>query len=148
MPDYKNVLVAIDFSPSSDRVIQRAFDIVKNNNTIINIAHIVDHLPPMGFGEEPLIAPDWMIPEKALLDQAKKSLENFAVKHSLADIEQIVSVGTPHHEIVRLADEKSCDLIVLGSHGRHGVRLLLGSTANGVLHHANCDVLAVHVEDE
>jgi universal stress protein A len=38
-------------------------------------------------------------------------------------------------------------LIVVGSHGRHGVRLLLGSTANGILHHAKCDVLAVRIKE-
>ncbi|MEO1899758.1 MAG: universal stress protein, partial [Methylococcales bacterium] len=40
------------------------------------------------------------------------------------------------------------DLIVVGSHGRHGLALLLGSTANGVLHHAVCDVLAVRLSDD
>jgi len=39
------------------------------------------------------------------------------------------------------------DLVIVGSHGRHGVRLLLGSTANAVLHGAECDVLAVRVQD-
>jgi universal stress protein A len=46
---------------------------------------------------------------------------------------------------VRIAKERGVDLIVVGSHGRHGLQLLLGSTANGVLHLAECDVLAVRV---
>ena len=44
-----------------------------------------------------------------------------------------------------MAEELGTDLIVVGSHGRHGLALLMGSTANGVLHGANCDVLAVRV---
>jgi len=44
-----------------------------------------------------------------------------------------------------VADEQGADLIIVGSHGRHGLALLLGSTANGVLHGAACDVLAVRV---
>lgn len=148
MQNYEQLLVAVDFSSSADLVIQRALGISNNSPQNITLVHIVDHLPPMGFGEEPLIAPDWMIPEKALVDEANRSLNNFAVKHALSEVEQIVCVGTPHHEIVRLAKEKSCDLIVLGSHGRQGIRLLLGSTANGVLHHANCDVLAVRITEE
>ena len=43
------------------------------------------------------------------------------------------------------AKEQTCDLIVVGSHGRHGLALLLGSTANDVLHGAPCDVLAVRL---
>ena len=46
---------------------------------------------------------------------------------------------------VSVPDEILADLIVVGSHGRHGLALLLGSTASGVLHGAPCDVLAVRV---
>ena len=45
-----------------------------------------------------------------------------------------------------IAQSKKVDLIVVGSHGRHGLGLLLGATANGVLHGANCDVLTVRVD--
>ncbi len=45
-----------------------------------------------------------------------------------------------------MAKEHDCDLIVVGSHGRHGLALLLGSTANDVLHGAPCDVLAVSLK--
>jgi universal stress protein A len=147
MRPYENVLIAIDFSVSADQVIDRAMDIAKQTQAKISLLHVVDHLPPLGFGEEPLIAPDWMIPEQELLNQAKKSLANFAHKHSLQQNEQLVALGTPHVEVVRIAQDKDIDLIVLGSHGRHGVRLLLGSTANGVLHHAHCDVLAVRIKE-
>jgi universal stress protein A len=147
MEAYKHIMIAIDFSESADQVIDRAVDIAKQSNATISLLHVVDHLPPLGFGEEPLIAPDWMIPEQQLLEEAKKSLHNFANKHSLQKREQSVTLGTPHIEVVRIAEEKKIDLIVVGSHGRHGVRLLLGSTANGVLHHAKCDVLAVRVKD-
>ena len=56
-----------------------------------------------------------------------------------------VELGAPKHEIVRVAKEQGVDLVVVGSYGRHGLQLLLGSTANGVLHLAACDVLAVRV---
>jgi universal stress protein A len=56
--------------------------------------------------------------------------------------------GVPGQEIVRIAEQEHIDLIVVGSHGRHGLALLLGSTANNVLHHAGRDVMAVHLEDE
>jgi len=53
--------------------------------------------------------------------------------------------GTPKQEIAQLAETEQVDLIVVGSHGRHGLALLLGSTANSVLHYARCDVMAVRL---
>jgi len=147
MDNFKNILVAIDFSSSADIVINRAVQILQQSKANIYLLHVVDHIPPLGFGEEPLIAPDWMIPEHDLLEEAKKSLNKFREKHNLENIKQIVSMGTAQNEIVRIAKKHDIDLIVLGSHGRHGVRLLLGSTANAVLHHAECDVLAVRISE-
>ena len=54
-------------------------------------------------------------------------------------------LGRPEVEIHTKAEEIGADLIVVGSHGRYGLALLMGSTANGVLHGATCDVLAVRV---
>ena len=147
MDNFKKILVAIDFSSSADIVIERAVRITQQSKANIFLLHVVDHIPPLGFGEEPLITPDWMIPEHDLLEEAKKSLNKFREKHNLENIEQIVSMGTAQNEIVRIAKKHNIELIVLGSHGRHGVRLLLGSTANGVLHHAECDVLAVRITE-
>jgi len=58
-----------------------------------------------------------------------------------------VEIGNPKAEIVRVASEKDIDLIVIGTHGRHGIGLLLGSTATGVIHHAHCDVLTVRLKE-
>jgi len=56
--------------------------------------------------------------------------------------------GAPKQEIVQLAEREQVDLIVVGSHGRHGLSLLLGSTANSVLHYAKCDVMAIRLLDD
>ena len=56
--------------------------------------------------------------------------------------------GATRGEVIRAAEEEGCDLIVVGSHERHGLALLLGSTANAILHHAPCDVLAVRIHEE
>ena len=56
-------------------------------------------------------------------------------------------IGRPESQIHQLAEDVAADLIVVGSHGRQGLALILGSTANGVLHGAHCDVLAVRVGD-
>jgi len=79
---------------------------------------------------------------------ARKTLSEFAVRIGATDAEQVVisSSRNPGHGILRFAREQDIDLIVVGSHGRHGIDVLLGSTANAVLHRAHCDVLAVRVD--
>jgi universal stress protein A len=57
-------------------------------------------------------------------------------------------VGLVKAEIFSLVDEVAADLIVVGTHGRHGVGLLLGSTATSVIHGTPCDVLSVRVANE
>jgi len=68
-------------------------------------------------------------------------------KLNIEEIPVVYEFGNAANEIVQYAKDNHVDLIVLGSHGRHGAKLLLGSTANAVLHHAKCDVLAVRIAE-
>ncbi|WP_455203471.1 universal stress protein, partial [Kaarinaea lacus] len=70
MKRYQQILIAIDFSESADPVIDTAMEIAKDSGARCTLLHVVDHLPPLGFGEEPLIAPDWMIPEQQLVEES------------------------------------------------------------------------------
>lgn len=145
MSDYKHVLVAVDFSATADQVLHKARDIASRNQARLSMLHVVEYLPPIDTAYEPFLASSWSVDENLLLEQAEKSLHKFADKHQLADATRRVVLGTPKHEITQFVSEQHCDLVVLGSHGQHGIRLLLGSTANAVLHAMPCDVLAVKV---
>ena len=57
-------------------------------------------------------------------------------------------LGQPANEMRRMAKEENIDLIIVGSHGRHGLALIFGSTSNSVLHGAPCDVLAVRITED
>jgi len=85
--------------------------------------------------------------ESELLEEGKKSLFQVAEKIGIATDDVVIEVGSPKNVILDTADRLKVDLIVVGSHGRHGLQLLLGSTANAVLHNANCDVLAVRTHE-
>ena len=61
--------------------------------------------------------------------------------------DQHIVLGHPAQEMHNLAKQENIDLIVVGSHGRHGLALIFGSTSNSVLHGASCDVLAVRIAD-
>jgi len=82
-----------------------------------------------------------------LLVLAEKRLQDLADKFGLHNDARFVLQGSTKREILNIAEDEAIDLIVIGSHGREGLQLLLGSTANAVLHGAPCDVLAVRVRD-
>jgi universal stress protein A len=83
-----------------------------------------------------------------LEQQAKERLASICEPLNVADENQLVILGQPATEMRRLARDRDIDLIVVGSHGRHGLALIFGSTSNSVLHGAPCDVLAVRIADE
>ncbi|MCW9013952.1 MAG: universal stress protein [Gammaproteobacteria bacterium] len=147
MADYNNILVAIDFSDTADTIIERAKDIARQNNTDLCVLHVVEYLPPIDVAYEPVLASSWTIDENELLEQAGKSLSKFCDRHNLQSAKQITRVGTPKYEICQYVKDNNCDLIIMGSHGRHGIGRLLGSTANAVLHKMPCDVMAIKIKD-
>ncbi len=143
MPTYQHVLVAVDFSKDNQAIVERAVEIAQRNSAKLTLLHIVEYASIAYSGD--LIMPEEVMVDKELMQQAEKQLGELKDSLNLPQVETAVEIGSPKHEIVRVAEERKADLIVIGSHGRHGLQLLLGSTANGVLHLAQCDVLAVRV---
>ena len=144
MSNYTKILVAVDLSDDSAAVIQRALAIAANNGAELHIIHVIE---PLSFAYGGDIPMDFSGIQDEIQQQASTQLKRFGEKHGIAEDKQHIVLGRPEVEVHILARETGVDLIVIGSHGRHGLALLLGSTANGVLHGAGCDVLAVRVGD-
>jgi universal stress protein A len=84
--------------------------------------------------------------EGDLVQGAKQRLDALCASQDLKDAPRRVEIGIIKNEIVKAAATDKADLIVLGSHERHGLALLLGSTEKAILHKAPCDVLAVRLK--
>jgi universal stress protein A len=147
MENYKHILLAVDFFDQTETVINRAKDLATSFKAKLSIIHVVDSLPIVdaGFGSD---VPFNMDLSTEFLESAKARLTKLAENLDVNADNQFLEVGSPKQEIVRIASEQGVDLIVVGSHGRHGLALLLGSTANAILHYAKCDVLAVRLMDD
>lgn len=143
---YRHILIAVDFSSHTSEVCNKARAIAQRNQAKLSICHVVEDFPLTDFAYEPMISVDIDMRE-AMLDAGRKQLARLAEDLSIPAAQQWVECGSPGHDLVRIADENQVDLIVVGSHGRHGIKMLLGSTANAVLHHAHCDVLAIRLKD-
>ncbi len=146
MNNYQHILLAADFSEHGEFVAQKARYLATKYQAKLSIIHIVDNLPITDAAYGPVIPFDIDLNEE-LMAAAKKRLADLGKQLSIPENRQFLEMGSAKLEIVATAEEQHADLIVVGSHGRHGLALLLGSTANGVLHHAKCDVLAVRIQD-
>jgi len=143
MTEYKHVLFAADFAPESESIGMRAADLARRYQARFSMVHVVEQVL-MDPANELMLTQDVGL-EQQLVDNARTRLERLAERIGMPDAERSVQLGSTKLEIIRVAREQAVDLIVIGSHGRHGLALLLGSTANAVLHGAPCDVLAVRI---
>jgi len=144
MATYQQILVAVDFSDECRQVIEKAQELAVQFDAQLTLLHVVEYTSTIYAGDIPL--PEDLELDQRMAEQAMQRLSECSQKLALEGIQLLVEMGVPKLEIARIADQRGADLVVIGSHGRHGLQLLLGSTANGVLHQAKCDVLAVRVE--
>ena len=150
MSNYKNILVALDFSDLSEVVLNRLQTIEKDSSTHIYFLHVIDkHLPQL-LGESETDAmyytEGWESKGIKSKKSAKSTLEKLVSNYSNENTECIVEQGSSKHCILSIAESMDIDLIVMGTHGVHGWKKLLGATAEHVLHNAECDVLAIRAQ--
>lgn len=145
MNKYKHILLAVELDQKSDsRVVSKALEIRDHYQTKLDLLHVVEHLSNYGAAYGVAAGVDI---EEILVKEAERTIHKLGEELKVPLDCRLVKVGPTTHTIIEEAKKRGADLIILGSHGRHGVRLLLGSTANGVLHGAHCDVLAVRLKE-
>jgi universal stress protein A len=138
---YKHVLLATDLLPENIALFDRGLALAKEWGARVSVVHVVEPLP--GYGYAYVGSADV---EQSLIKESKKQLAEIAKKYGIDSADTLVDIGPTKTEIIRVAQEKKADLIIIGSHGRSGWSLLLGSTANAVVHSAKCDVLTMRLQ--
>ncbi len=144
MSMYKKVLVAIDPFIDCNQIVTKAKGIAAEAGEI-HFIHVMDVV--MIFPSASLAPPRADLPgvhgetQKA----AHKLMSEIAEQHGIPNENIHIKIGSTAKKIREFAVETEADAIVIGSHGRHGLGLLLGSTASSVIHGASCDVLVVRI---
>jgi nucleotide-binding universal stress UspA family protein len=144
MFDWKSVLAATDFSPLGDGAVTTAAAIARASGGTLSVVYVADPPPPFSQPLLDRIGP--ADPDELWTRQARRSMAALLerLRPELRDARGFVRVGTPWRETVRLAGELGADGIVVGSVGHSAIeRLLLGSTAEGIVRNASCPVLVV-----
>ena len=144
MQRIERILLTTDFSDTSKKAFAPAATLARKFGARIFLTYVEeDRLPPLVV-EYMAVGVDEILDQQ--MDRATERLGQ-AVAELAGDVERVeplVAMGTPHVEIVRLAEEHEVDLIVIATHGRGFIsHAILGSTAERVLRRAPCPVLIV-----
>lgn len=146
MATYQKILVAVDLSSESDLVLQKA-QLIAGADVDMHVVYVQEPMDNVYVGIVPQSAAFSGLGdlEAQLGEELKEKLSTLGEKFNLHVDHLHILHGSPAHEIHRFAKDYGSQLIVIGTHGQKGLQLLLGSTANSVLHGAGCDVLSVRI---
>ena len=144
---YQRILVAVDGSSTSDRVLQEAIRLARDQRATLHIVHVVDMVPllwDVEFTDIEAIQRALRQAGRTLVDRAREAAKSAGIEAEA----QLAEIGTPGQRvagrIVQAATAWPADLLVIGTHGRRGLdHLLLGSIAEGVARLAPMPVLLV-----
>ncbi|MFO1158550.1 MAG: universal stress protein [Reyranellaceae bacterium] len=141
---FQRILIAVDDEPIAAHAADVGAELARRVGAEMAFVHVIDAalVNPADTGVQPgvLVA--------SAKEGARKLIDDFRehLQQPSSGL-QFIQIGSPHVEIVNAAKEWPADLIVIGSHGRGGVkRALLGSVADGVMRHAPCPVLVVRAK--
>ena len=142
---YKRLLVAIDLGSQSPQITLKAASMARTQQAEIHLLHIVEPLSLALGSEMPL---DTSSLQEQISQQSEAAISELAQSLNIPVNHCHVAAGRPDKTIPTIASEIGADLIVIGSHARWGLDLVFGTTTDGVVHAASCDVLAIRVDRE
>jgi nucleotide-binding universal stress UspA family protein len=141
---FKRILCPIDFSPSALQALGFGLDLARQADGRVTLLHVVEWLTE----EEPRASAHFNVPEyrRFMVEDAQERLRSLVAEESRTwvEIDDVVVFGRAYREILRAADTKPADLIVMGAQGRGGIGLsLFGSTTQQIVRGSMCPVLTV-----
>ena len=143
---FRTILYPTDFSEPAQEALPYAIRLAQDSGACLIILHVVETLGPenVTYGEAT------SLPQPAAYrDRLRQDLRQIPIPDPQPRVEYLLREEDPVTAILRTAAERDCDLIVIGSHGRHGLRRLLeGSVAEQVVRGAACPVLVVKVPEK
>ncbi len=142
---YENILVAVECSQGAQQVLTKAAQVAaQNEHAKLTIVHVVLDLIIADWAGSPGQMPP-PLDQEELARSGADYLKPMIEKAGLDPNSLVIGFGHPAHTILKQAENNASDLIIAGSHSRHGLEVLLGSTAHKILNLAACDVLLVRI---
>lgn len=140
MKHYNTILVGLDVFEPCEAIIKQAEALHQKFDATLHFVYVL----PIMIASIPYAYDA----QTQIKEDSDKKLAEITQKFGLDKKHCHSRYGNPKDEISICAQDIGADLILVGSHGKHGLDLMLGSTANGVLHTAKCDVLTIRVDND
>ena len=148
MKEFTSILVAVDFSDSSDNAFRLALSMARSFSAKLLVLHVINEPVDLRGFYVPHISFEKL--EEEIEEGAKNMMDSFCRK-SIEDFDNyecLIVPGLPYEQIIGQAEERGADLIVLGTHGRTGLdHVLFGSTAEKVVRKSRLPVLTVRLDE-
>ncbi len=147
---YRHLLLAVDFAPESDAVVERALEMRERFGARLSILNVVEYVSPEtelaggAFMAEPTLPSDLDL-EHELVDVARRELDALGERIGVPPEDRIVEFGPTGRSIESVAKDLEVDLIVVGAPDHNWLSRLFGSTSRSLLRHEVCDLLAVRI---
>jgi len=142
---FTHLLVPVDGSSASLRAVEKAAGLARAFGSKLTLLNVIDVYPFVGIGADYAFGQaEYLTAATANANQALAKAEAAIAQAGVACDRKVVEGHVVHQGILDSAAALGCDLIVMGSHGRHGLdKLLLGSTTQRVLGNSSVPVLVV-----
>lgn len=142
---FKHILVPVDGSDAGLAAVGKAVELAKVFDSWITLVHVIDQYPFVGIGTDYAFGQtEYITAATSNANQALQAAESQVNAAGLRCTRQVIEGHVMEDGILQAAKSAGADLIVMGSHGRHGIeKLLLGSVTQRVLSHTTLPVLVV-----
>jgi len=145
----RRILIALDATDEAEEVLEGATSVDPRGSVEFQVITVI---PPIMGGVSGMdgatFAASWPLRdmEQTIAQETTRNIRERVAAFGISPERVATRIGRPALEIRTHAEKIGADMVVVGSHGRHGLSsVMLGSTANGVLHNAPCDVLTVRI---
>ncbi|MEC7522763.1 MAG: universal stress protein [Myxococcota bacterium] len=141
MPEIRRIICPVDFSEPSEKALDYAIELAAKFGADVQAIHAYQ-LPVYALPDGAMMAgPEFTT---KVTDELQKALKELSARKSGVKLETHLVEGIPYKEVVRMTEELDADLVVMGTHGRTGLKhLLLGSVAERVVRSSKVPVITV-----
>jgi universal stress protein A len=143
--NYKHILLSVALNKDSDKVLQRAVHIAKQNHAQLSVIHVDLEIPTTYEGR---LGADFQTRDQAIRQKSITSMNKLIRSHDYEIKEHIFHSGHVNDEIIDSIEEHHIDLLIMGHHKSSFIKQMLSSPSEPVMRNMPCDLMFIKLDDD